>query len=87
VPGGSTLHGKRDLPLGELPDKPLDGREIPRYTAEVPVIVGHYWQTGTPTLLGPKAACVDYSAGAGGPLVAYRWHGEADLDASHFVAC
>jgi hypothetical protein len=31
-------------------------------------------------------ACVDYSAGKGGPLVAYRWNGESELQNSGFIA-
>lgn len=50
-----------------------------------PVFFGHYWMTGRPAPLSSKAACVDYSAGKGGPLVAYRWDGEATLDESKFV--
>ncbi len=56
------------------------------YTGDVPVIVGHYWETGAPKVLDPKVACVDYSAGKGGPLVAYRWYGEANLVDAHFVS-
>jgi hypothetical protein len=33
----------------------------------------------------PQVACVDYSAGDGGPLVAYRWDGEPALRATHFI--
>ena len=40
----------------------------------------------TPAVLGPKAACVDYSAGKGGPLVAYQWSGETELVDGHFVS-
>ena len=50
------------------------------------MIVGHYWETGTPTVLGVRAACVDYSAGKGGPLVAYQWSGETELTDEHFVS-
>lgn len=50
-----------------------------------PVFIGHYWRTGTPGPLTDKVACVDYSVGHGGPLVAYRWEGEAFLTADHFV--
>jgi hypothetical protein len=46
---------------------------------------GHYWMTGTPTVLSDKVACVDYSAGNGGSLVAYRWDGETTLDNSKFI--
>lgn len=51
-----------------------------------PVFFGHYWMTGTPTPLSPTAACVDYSAGKGGALVAYSWEGESQLDAAHFAS-
>ena len=50
-----------------------------------PVFFGHYWLTGRPAVLSPTVACVDYSAGKGGPLVAYRWDGEPVLDSSKFV--
>jgi len=49
-----------------------------------PVFVGHYWLTSRPAPLAPNIACVDYSAGAGGALVAYRWQGEDELRAEHF---
>jgi hypothetical protein len=49
------------------------------------VFFGHYWLTGTPLLQTPRAACVDYSVGKGGPLVAYRFDGEPELAADHFV--
>ena len=51
-----------------------------------PVIYGHYWQTGTPALTSPNTACVDYSAGNDGPLVAYRWTGESTLSNENFIA-
>lgn len=51
-----------------------------------PVIYGHYWQTGTLQLTSPGTVCVDYSAGKGGPLVAYRWSGETTLTDAHLVA-
>jgi hypothetical protein len=37
-------------------------------------------------LLHDQVACVDYSAGKGGPLVAYRFNGEPVLSASSFVS-
>ena len=52
----------------------------------MPVIHGHYWRTGEPKVTSPKIACVDYSAGKGGDLVAYRWSGEATLTDEHFVS-
>ncbi|WP_434661519.1 metallophosphoesterase [Paraburkholderia sp. A3BS-1L] len=68
-----------------LPDMPIPKGSIPGYTADKPVFFGHYWLTGTPKLQSSTVACVDYSAGKGGPLVAYRWEGETELDAGHFV--
>ena len=50
------------------------------------VFFGHYWLTGQPAILSPHAACVDYSAGKGGALVAYRWDGESALTNQHFVS-
>jgi len=44
-----------------------------------PVFVGHHWFSGHPKIEGPKLACLDWSAAAAGPLVAYRWDGESDL--------
>lgn len=50
-----------------------------------PTFFGHYWMTGKPRLLSATAVCVDYSAGKGGPLVAYRWQPGEALDARNFV--
>jgi hypothetical protein len=50
-----------------------------------PVFFGHYWLTGVPTLQSDTAACLDYSAGNGGPLVAYRFDGEQRLCPERFV--
>ena len=36
--------------------------------------------------LAPNIACLDYSAGYGGPLVAYRFDGERILSPDKFVA-
>jgi len=44
-----------------------------------PVLFGHYWFTGTPKVISPQFACLDYSVAKGGPLVAYRWDGEREL--------
>jgi hypothetical protein len=51
---------------------------------QTPLFIGHYWLTGKPQLLSDKVACVDYSIGKGGKLVAYRWDGESVLDPSKF---
>jgi hypothetical protein len=51
-----------------------------------PVFFGHYWLTGDIELQSPRHACVDYSAGKGGPLVAYRYDGERELSMEKFVS-
>jgi hypothetical protein len=87
LPSGTQLHDAADQPVDALPDRPV-GDDIPRYTGPVPVLFGHYWFTGEPAVLAPHAACVDYSAGKGGPLVAYRWHeGDIRLEDANFVVC
>lgn len=72
---------REQLPDTEIPEhariERLDSR---------PVFFGHYWLTGTPTVLAPNAACVDYSAGKGGALVAYRWDGESLLSNEKFAS-
>jgi hypothetical protein len=44
-----------------------------------------YWLTGTPSLQSSRSVCLDYSAGNGGPLVAYRFDSEPELSAERFV--
>ena len=76
-----------DRSRSKIPDAPLPPGLRP-IRLKKPVFIGHYW-------LAPKAskeplsamvACVDYSAGIGGPLVAYRWMpGDAGLEAGRFV--
>ena len=51
-----------------------------------PVFIGHYWQTGDPEPLAANVACLDYSVGKYGSLVAYRWDGEKELSTEKFVA-
>lgn len=57
----------KSLPSSPIPD--LDGF---RYHDEELLFIGHYWLTGTPSPLSSNIICVDYSAGKGGDLVAYR---------------
>jgi diadenosine tetraphosphatase ApaH/serine/threonine PP2A family protein phosphatase len=70
--------------LEALPDRP-----IPEYaqvaSVSTPVFFGHYWLTGTPSLQSLRAACLDYSAGNGGPLVGYRFDSGPDLSDERFV--
>lgn len=71
-----------------IPHDPIDATRFQPYAkTEKPIFFGHYWRTGTPKPLATNLACLDYSvAREGGQLVAYRWQGEAQLDAANFVA-
>lgn len=80
----STATGKDGKSVPRLPDHPIVDRLDP-YADDVPVIVGHYWESGTPAVWDPKVACVDYSVAKGGELVAYRWSGEEVLVDENFA--
>jgi hypothetical protein len=75
---------------GAMPEsllwKPIPTDLLLEPISGTPIFIGHYWMKGTPSILSPKVACVDYSAGKGGPLVAYRWNGESELQNSGFIA-
>lgn len=60
-----------------FPDAPLPPEYRHPAPHDSPVFIGHYWlaPTAAKEPLTPYVACLDYSAGRGGPLVAYR--GEA----------
>lgn len=63
----------------KLPEMPVSRRLIDRYRYapdEPPVFFGHYWLTGKPAPIASNLACLDYSAGKGGVLVAYQWREE-----------
>ncbi|MGD8591058.1 MAG: metallophosphoesterase [Chromatiales bacterium] len=64
--------------LPTIPDLPLAGSNYPRpYPIEAPpIFFGHYWLNGKPRLQSRNAACLDYSAGKKGALVAYHWHND-----------
>lgn len=67
-----------------LPDVAVSNASRPIYDQRKPVFFGHYWMQGKPSLQSEKMACVDYSAGKGGPLVAYRYEGEERLLTDNF---
>jgi hypothetical protein len=72
--------------MEKLPDVPLPADfKIPPY-AGPPAVFGHYWFTGDPAVLARNLSCVDYSACAGGQLVAYRWEGEPRLASEKMIA-
>ncbi len=69
-----------------LPDEPIQEHACPVIPGDKAIFFGHYWMKGAPQLQGRHMACVDYSAGRGGPLMAYRWEGELILRTSNFVS-
>jgi Calcineurin-like phosphoesterase len=75
----------RPTVVSGIPDAPLPAewlrqfRGLPQDGEYAPVLFGHYWFTGTPTVISRKFACLDYSVARGGPLVSYRWDGEEEL--------
>lgn len=76
-------------PYPELPDAEVSEQYRSYvYNDTVPVVYGHYWRQGTPVHLDDwtaYTACVDFSAGKGGTLVAYRWDGEPQIALNHYV--
>lgn len=70
----------------KLPDTPLEGFERPVIDGEAATFFGHYWMQGRLAPVSRTMACVDYSAGAGGDLVAYRWDGEPELNEAKFIS-
>ena len=71
----------------KIPDLPLPADTPMGVASDVPVFIGHYWLSGKPGVLSPKAACLDYGAGLTGPLVAYRWDdGESVLSNEKFLS-
>lgn len=85
---GTSLRDLALLPDSErqtLPVLPVPEHLRLGAAGDKPTFFGHYWMTGVPGLQSNTAACVDYSAGKGGPLVAYRWDEGAPLAAADFV--
>lgn len=76
--------GTKDF-CAELPETPIPEWTCIGYPDDKPLFFGHYWHSGELRPFTPRIACVDYSAGKGGPLVAYRWDGEKVLDPSKFI--
>ena len=83
LPRGARLQDGIPYPTDDK--TPVDA-PIEMYYDPTPVLFGHYWWTGTPQRITPYIGCLDYSVARGGPLVAYRWQGERQLDNDHFVS-
>jgi hypothetical protein len=93
----STYRKAAIVPAAEvrkIPDLPvpvdwlndLQGLSEPFSQAGItPVLFGHYWFAGTPQVISPQLACLDYSVARGGDLVAYRFDGEQELASEKLV--
>lgn len=69
-------------PFSKLPALPIPSGNPASYSDTIPLFFGHYWCSDEDEIISDHAMCVDYSAGNGGPLKAYRWNGESKLDSS-----
>lgn len=87
--GARTFKACAMLPEGamrDMPDGPIPASCVVEAPTDKPLFFGHYWMTGAPEPLGERLACVDYSAGKEGPLIAYRYRGEERLTADNFAS-
>jgi len=75
----TTMEG---APFPTLPAELVPAGNPSPYTDSIPLFFGHYWCDDDDEIISDHAMCVDYSAGKGGPLKAYRWNGESKLDPS-----
>ena len=80
IPGNCTAMD--GTPFPKLPSEPIPPDNPAPYGDTIPLFFGHYWCTEDDEIISDHAMCVDYSAGMGCPLKAYRWSGESKLDPS-----
>jgi hypothetical protein len=87
IPGGTKLEDGTEYPA--IPDLPCTEHDRSfSYSEDIPVFYGHHWRQWAPEEhkdWTPRTACVDFSAVAKGPLVAYSWRGERTIEESHYV--
>jgi hypothetical protein len=82
----------------DLPDTPCNEMDTQYdYKTDAPLVFyGHYWRKWNPETLPEwvpekrldwtkNTACVDFSAVRNGPLVAYQWSGEKEVDPTNYV--
>jgi hypothetical protein len=76
-------------PYPSLPNEPCNEHDRSfAYASQVPVFYGHHWRKWKPKHMDDwtwNTACVDFSAGDGGPLVAYRWNTGDEIDPENYV--
>ena len=74
-----------DALRGKLADLAMPAGERIPLVNDKPTFIGHYWLTGPPAPLSNHVVCVDYSAGRGDRLCAYRWNDGEKLSADNFA--
>ena len=73
------------LSLAQLPAVTLHDDHYPVVRAGTLHVFGHYWMSSAPAPLQPHLISVDYSGLPDRPLTAYRWQGEREFRAEHFL--
>lgn len=84
----TQLHEVALVPAGQeelLKDMEWPAELVISSIEGAPIFLGHHWFSGHPFIESKKLACLDWSAGKGGPLVAYRWDGEDELSNEKLV--
>lgn len=82
-----AMTGDDRFPDDLIPTEVIPTDFVPYGLDQRPIFVGHYWMRGDrPKRLAPNVACLDWSVANNGPLVAYRFDGEIEIDDDHFVA-
>ncbi|NQX02662.1 hypothetical protein HQ447_18540 [bacterium] len=78
-----------DKQIGAIPVTAAARKMFLAYPADAcPVFFGHYLKpANTPAHPEcPNVACLDHSAATDGPLVAYRFNGEATINPDHYIS-
>lgn len=72
--------------MAHRPLSAIEKQKLLHYpSSELPVFVGHYWMSSTPSPITDNIACLDYSAVKYGKLVAYRMDDEQHLSQDKFI--
>ena len=75
--------------IAEVPVAPAARSLFSPYPADAPpVFFGHYFKPADSPFHPERhnVVCLDHSAAACGPLVAYRWKGEASINPEHYIS-
>lgn len=74
-----------DALKSQLADLAIPAAERITPVTDKPIFIGHYWLTGPPAPLSDHVVCVDYSAGRGDRLCAYRWNDAKEVNPDNFI--